>query len=52
MKEAIKRLRECKSGESSNEGLHKRARSMERALERMEKLKETYFRTKTNGTSV
>ena len=52
MKEAIKRLREwANQANPPNEGLHKRARSMERALERMEKLK-TYFRTKTNGTSV
>ena len=40
MKEAIKRLREwANQANPPNEGLHKRARSMERALERMEKLK-------------
>lgn len=39
MKEAIKRLREwANRAYPPNEGLHKRARSMERALERMEKL--------------
>lgn len=39
MKEAIKRLREwANRANPPNEGLHKRARSMERALERMEKL--------------
>ncbi|SDY06845.1 ATPase components of ABC transporters with duplicated ATPase domains [Evansella caseinilytica] len=40
MKEAIKRLREwANRANPPNEGLHKRARNMERALERMEKLK-------------
>ncbi|UII56483.1 ABC-F type ribosomal protection protein [Cytobacillus spongiae] len=39
MKEAIKRLREwANNANPPNEGLHKRARNMERALERMEKL--------------
>ncbi|WP_413374855.1 ribosomal protection-like ABC-F family protein [Alkalihalobacillus sp. 1P02AB] len=39
MKEAIKRLREwANQANPPNEGLHKRARNMERALERMEKL--------------
>ncbi len=39
MKEAIKRLREwANQANPPNEGLHKRARSMERALERMGKL--------------
>lgn len=39
MKEAIKRLREwANRANPPNEGLHKRARNMERALERMEKL--------------
>ncbi|MDW2878281.1 MULTISPECIES: ribosomal protection-like ABC-F family protein [Bacillaceae] len=39
MKETIKRLREwANQANPPNEGLHKRARSMERALERMEKL--------------
>ncbi|MED2789120.1 ABC-F type ribosomal protection protein [Bacillus thuringiensis] len=40
MKEAIKRLREwANQANPPNEGLHKRARNMERALERIEKLK-------------
>lgn len=52
MKEAIKRLREwANQANPPNEGLHKRARSMERALN-VCKTKETYFRTKTNRTSV
>ncbi|WP_047985468.1 ribosomal protection-like ABC-F family protein [Ornithinibacillus californiensis] len=39
MKEAIKRLKEwANRANPPNEGLHKRARNMERALERMEKL--------------
>ncbi len=39
MQEAIKRLREwANRANPPNEGLHKRARNMERALERMEKL--------------
>ncbi|WHX25375.1 ABC-F type ribosomal protection protein [Virgibacillus halodenitrificans] len=39
MKEAIKRLRDwANRANPPNEGLHKRARNMERALERMEKL--------------
>jgi ATP-binding cassette, subfamily F, member 3 len=39
MKEAIKRLKEwANQANPPNEGLHKRARNMERALERMEKL--------------
>lgn len=39
MREAIKRLREwANRANPPNEGLHKRARNMERALERMEKL--------------
>ncbi|MFE8701421.1 ribosomal protection-like ABC-F family protein [Cytobacillus sp. FJAT-54145] len=39
MKEAIKRLREwANQSNPPNAGLHKRARNMERALERMEKL--------------
>lgn len=39
MKEAIKRLREwANRANPPSEGLHKRARNMERALERMEKL--------------
>ncbi|MTH53467.1 ABC-F type ribosomal protection protein [Bacillus mangrovi] len=40
MREAIKRLREwANRANPPSEGLHKRARNMERALERMEKLK-------------
>jgi ATPase subunit of ABC transporter with duplicated ATPase domains len=40
IKEAIKRLKEwANQANPPNEGLHKRARNMERALERMEKLK-------------
>lgn len=40
MKEAIKRLREwANQANPPSEGLHKRARNMERALERMEKVK-------------
>ncbi|MRX53155.1 ABC-F type ribosomal protection protein [Bacillus idriensis] len=40
MREAIKRLREwANQANPPNEGLHKRARNMERALERMEKVK-------------
>lgn len=40
MREAIKRLREwANQANPPNEGLHKRARNMERALERMEKIK-------------
>lgn len=39
MKEAIKRLRDwANRANPPNEGLHKRARNMERALERMEKI--------------
>ncbi|MEN2767588.1 ribosomal protection-like ABC-F family protein [Ornithinibacillus xuwenensis] len=39
MREAIKRLKEwANQANPPNEGLHKRARNMERALERMEKL--------------
>lgn len=39
MKEAIKRLKEwANQANPPNEGLHKRARNMERALERMEKI--------------
>jgi ATPase subunit of ABC transporter with duplicated ATPase domains len=40
IKEAIKRLKEwANQANPPNEGLHKRARNMERALERMERLK-------------
>src|SRR5690606_1489581 len=50
MKEAIKRLREwANRANPPNEGLHKRARNMERALERMEKLnRPTLNRKKMN----
>ncbi|WP_270343723.1 ribosomal protection-like ABC-F family protein [Bacillus mobilis] len=50
MKEAIKRLREwANQANPPNEGLHKRARSMERALERMEKLKKPILEQKQMG---
>jgi len=50
MKEAIKRLREwANQANPPNEGLHKRARSMERALERMEKLKKPILERKQIG---
>ncbi|MCU5379616.1 ABC-F type ribosomal protection protein [Bacillus cereus] len=50
MKEAIKRLREWANQASPpNEGLHKRARSMERALERIEKLKKPILERKQMG---
>lgn len=50
MKEAIKRLREwANQANPPNEGLHKRARSMERALERMEKLKKPILERKQMG---
>ena len=50
MKEAIKRLREwANQANPPNEGLHKRARSMERALERMEKLKKPVLERKQMG---
>ncbi|PWN70807.1 ABC transporter ATP-binding protein [Bacillus cereus] len=50
MKEAIKRLREwANQANPPNEGLHKRARSMERALERMEKLKKPILELKQMG---
>ncbi|MGN4437768.1 ribosomal protection-like ABC-F family protein [Bacillus cereus group sp. MYBK69-1] len=50
MKEAIKRLREwANQANPPNEGLHKRARSMERALERMEKLKKPILEPKQMG---
>ncbi|MBM7693671.1 ATPase subunit of ABC transporter with duplicated ATPase domains [Peribacillus deserti] len=50
MKEAIKRLREwANRANPPNEGLHKRARNMERALERMEKLKRPILERKKMG---
>jgi len=50
MKEAIKRIREwANQANPPNEGLHKRARSMERALERMEKLKKPILERKQMG---
>lgn len=50
MREAIKRLRDwANRSNPPNEGLHKRARNMERALERMEKLnRPTLNRKKMN----
>jgi ATP-binding cassette subfamily F protein 3 len=50
MKEAIKRLREwANQANPPNEGLHRRARNMERALERMEKLKRPILEHKKMG---
>ncbi|TXR59870.1 ribosomal protection-like ABC-F family protein [Bacillus sp. AR18-7] len=50
MKEAIKRLREwANQANPPNEGLHKRAISMERALERMQKLKKPILERKQMG---
>ncbi|WP_043934022.1 ribosomal protection-like ABC-F family protein [Bacillus sp. EB01] len=50
MKEAIKRLREwANQANPPNDGLHKRARNMERALERMEKLKRPVLDRKQMG---
>jgi ATP-binding cassette, subfamily F, member 3 len=50
MKEAIKRLREwANQANPPSEGLHKRARNMERALERMEKLKRPVIDRKQMG---
>ncbi len=50
MKEAIKRLKEwANQANPPNEGLHKRARNMERALERMEKLKRPVIDRKQMG---
>lgn len=50
MKEAIKRLREwANQANPPNEGLHKRARNMERALERMEKVKRPILERKKMG---
>ncbi|GLV66033.1 ABC transporter ATP-binding protein [Bacillus mycoides] len=50
MKEAIKRLREwANQANPPNEGLHKRARNMERALERIEKLKRPIWDRKQMG---
>ncbi|WP_047982343.1 ribosomal protection-like ABC-F family protein [Ornithinibacillus contaminans] len=53
MKEAIKRLREwANQANPPNEGLHKRARNMERALERMEKLDRPILQRKKMGFEV
>ncbi|MGH0589467.1 ribosomal protection-like ABC-F family protein [Bacillus mycoides] len=50
MKEAIKRLREwANQANPPNEGLHKRSRNMERALERIEKLKRPILDRKQMG---
>ncbi|OCA91467.1 ABC transporter ATP-binding protein [Bacillus sp. FJAT-27225] len=50
MKEAIKRLKEwANQANPPNEGLHKQARNMERALERMEKLKRPVLERKQIG---
>lgn len=50
MKEAIKRLREwANQATPPNEALHKRARNMERALERMEKIKRPILDRKKMG---
>ncbi|KXY33706.1 ABC transporter ATP-binding protein [Bacillus cereus] len=50
MKEAIKRLREwANQANPPSEGLHKRARNMERALERIEKLKRPILDRKQMG---
>jgi ATP-binding cassette, subfamily F, member 3 len=50
MKEAIKRLREwANQANPPNEALHKRARNMERALERMEKIKRPVLDRKKMG---
>lgn len=53
MKEAIKRLREwANRANPPNEGLHKRARNMERALERMEKLTRPNLNRKKMGLEI
>ncbi|MBD1382299.1 ribosomal protection-like ABC-F family protein [Metabacillus arenae] len=50
IKEAIKRLKEwANRANPPNEGLHRRARNMERALERMEKLKRPVIERKKMG---
>ncbi|MCA1055983.1 ABC-F type ribosomal protection protein [Rossellomorea aquimaris] len=50
MKEAIKRLKEwANQANPPNEALHKRARNMERALERMEKIKRPVLDRKKMG---
>ncbi|WP_203290006.1 ribosomal protection-like ABC-F family protein [Metabacillus sp. cB07] len=52
MKEAIKRLKEwANQANPPNEGLHKRARNMERALMRMEKLKRPVLQHKKMNLS-
>ena len=53
MKEAIKRLREwANRANPPSEGLHKRARNMERALERMEKLNRPNLNHKKMGLEI
>ncbi|MCT2534946.1 ATP-binding cassette domain-containing protein [Aquibacillus koreensis] len=53
MKEAIKRLRQwANEANPPNEGLHKRARNMERALERMEKLDRPVIDAKKMGLAL
>ncbi|WP_075980074.1 ribosomal protection-like ABC-F family protein [Bacillus massilinigeriensis] len=53
MKEAIKRLREwANRANPPSEGLHKRARNMERALERMEKLDRPIINRKKMGFEI
>ncbi|XXM70393.1 ribosomal protection-like ABC-F family protein [Lysinibacillus sphaericus] len=50
MREAIKRLKEwANQANPPNEALHKRARNMERALERMEKIKRPILERKKMG---
>ncbi|MBD8004970.1 ribosomal protection-like ABC-F family protein [Bacillus norwichensis] len=53
MKEAIKRLKDwANRANPPNEGLHKRARNMERALERMEKLNHPKLNQKKMGLEI
>ncbi|WP_026695049.1 ribosomal protection-like ABC-F family protein [Peribacillus kribbensis] len=53
MKEAIKRLKEwANRANPPNEGLHRRARNMERALERMEKLKRPVLERRKIGLTL
>lgn len=50
MKEAIKRLKEwANQANPPNEGLHRRAKNMERMLERMEKIKKPIIEAKKMG---
>ena len=47
MKETIKRLKEwANRANPPNDGLHRRAKSMEKALERMEKVKNPFWNAK------